>query len=53
MTSKKKTLALFILDGWGYREETENNAVAAANTIFKISERSKVEPSERLTMSNL
>ncbi|MFW8591677.1 2,3-bisphosphoglycerate-independent phosphoglycerate mutase [Glaciecola sp. 2405UD65-10] len=32
MTSKKKTLALFILDGWGYREETENNAVAAANT---------------------
>ncbi|WP_100642724.1 2,3-bisphosphoglycerate-independent phosphoglycerate mutase [Alteromonas facilis] len=28
----KKTLALLILDGWGYREETENNAIAAANT---------------------
>lgn len=32
MTSKKKTLALFILDGWGHREETANNAIAAANT---------------------
>ena len=32
MTSKKKTLALIILDGWGYREDTENNAIAAANT---------------------
>ncbi|MGB3724564.1 MAG: 2,3-bisphosphoglycerate-independent phosphoglycerate mutase [Glaciecola sp.] len=32
MTAKKKTLALFILDGWGYREELSNNAVAAANT---------------------
>lgn len=32
MTAKKKTLALFILDGWGYREETDNNAIAAANT---------------------
>lgn len=32
MTAKKKTLALFILDGWGYREDTTNNAVAAANT---------------------
>ena len=32
MTLKKKTLALFILDGWGYREDPTNNAVAAANT---------------------
>ena len=32
MLTKKKTLALFILDGWGYREDTTNNAVAAANT---------------------
>ena len=32
MTGKKKTLALFILDGWGYREDTANNAIAAANT---------------------
>ncbi len=31
-TAKKKTLALFILDGWGYREDTTSNAVAAANT---------------------
>jgi 2,3-bisphosphoglycerate-independent phosphoglycerate mutase len=32
MTPKKKTLALFILDGWGHREDTANNAIAAANT---------------------
>jgi 2,3-bisphosphoglycerate-independent phosphoglycerate mutase len=32
MTAKKKTLALFILDGWGHREDTANNAIAAANT---------------------
>ncbi len=31
-SSKKNTLALFILDGWGYREDTTNNAIAAANT---------------------
>ncbi len=30
----KKQTALIILDGWGYREETENNAVAAASTPF-------------------
>jgi 2,3-bisphosphoglycerate-independent phosphoglycerate mutase len=28
----KKTTALIILDGWGYREETEHNAIAAART---------------------
>lgn len=32
MTSQKTTLALIILDGWGYRQETKNNAIAAANT---------------------
>jgi 2,3-bisphosphoglycerate-independent phosphoglycerate mutase len=32
MTSQKTPLALIILDGWGYREETKNNAIAAANT---------------------
>ncbi|MFT6738275.1 MAG: 2,3-bisphosphoglycerate-independent phosphoglycerate mutase [Kangiellaceae bacterium] len=32
MTANKKTLALFILDGWGYREDKTNNAVACANT---------------------
>ncbi|OFA32701.1 phosphoglycerate mutase (2,3-diphosphoglycerate-independent) [Glaciecola punicea] len=32
MTLKKKTLALFILDGWGYKEDKTNNAVACANT---------------------
>jgi len=32
MTAQKSPLALIILDGWGYREETENNAIAAANT---------------------
>ncbi|MFA6463917.1 MAG: 2,3-bisphosphoglycerate-independent phosphoglycerate mutase [Candidatus Paceibacterota bacterium] len=28
----KKTTVLIILDGWGYREETENNAIRSANT---------------------
>ena len=32
MTAKKKTLALFILDGWGHREASPDNAIAAANT---------------------
>ena len=27
-----KPLVLCILDGWGFRKETENNAIAAANT---------------------
>lgn len=31
-SSKKKTALLLILDGWGYREETEHNAIAAAQT---------------------
>jgi 2,3-bisphosphoglycerate-independent phosphoglycerate mutase len=28
----KKTALLLILDGWGHREETEHNAISAANT---------------------
>ena len=32
MTAQKKPLVLMILDGWGYREESESNAVLAANT---------------------
>jgi 2,3-bisphosphoglycerate-independent phosphoglycerate mutase len=32
MTAQKKPLVLMILDGWGYREETESNAILAANT---------------------
>lgn len=28
----KKTLVLIILDGWGYREDTQYNAIAAAHT---------------------
>jgi 2,3-bisphosphoglycerate-independent phosphoglycerate mutase len=32
MTSCKKPLVLLILDGWGYREEVNNNAIAQANT---------------------
>lgn len=27
----KKTVALIVLDGWGYREETSNNAIATAS----------------------
>lgn len=30
--SSKATALLLILDGWGYREETDSNAIAAANT---------------------
>lgn len=31
MTMKPRPFALIILDGWGYREETEANAIAQAN----------------------
>jgi 2,3-bisphosphoglycerate-independent phosphoglycerate mutase len=32
MSHYKKTTALIILDGWGHREERDNNAIAHANT---------------------
>ncbi len=32
MTNTKKTTMLLILDGWGYREDTDSNAISAANT---------------------
>lgn len=32
MKSRPVPTALIILDGWGYREETDNNAIANANT---------------------
>ncbi len=32
MSGIKKPLALIILDGWGHRQDTTNNAIAAANT---------------------
>jgi len=32
MTQRPAPVALIILDGWGYREETDNNAIAHANT---------------------
>lgn len=32
MSQPKKPLVLLILDGWGYREQTESNAIAQANT---------------------
>lgn len=32
MADSKKTVALIILDGWGYREEILNNAIKAAKT---------------------
>jgi len=31
-TGSVSPLVLIILDGWGHREETEGNAIAAANT---------------------
>jgi 2,3-bisphosphoglycerate-independent phosphoglycerate mutase len=30
--TKKKPTVLIVLDGWGYREETQDNAIAGANT---------------------
>ena len=30
--TKKHPLILILLDGWGYREKTDNNAIAAAKT---------------------
>jgi len=30
--SNKKPTVLIVLDGWGYREETQDNAIACANT---------------------
>lgn len=33
MTNKRQ-VALIILDGWGYREETKDNAIASANKPF-------------------
>ncbi|KEQ19390.1 2,3-bisphosphoglycerate-independent phosphoglycerate mutase [Endozoicomonas numazuensis] len=32
MTDKRKTTALIILDGYGYRKESDSNAILAANT---------------------
>ncbi|NRD71820.1 2,3-bisphosphoglycerate-independent phosphoglycerate mutase [Shewanella sp. VB17] len=32
MKTRKRPLALLILDGWGYRENTQNNAIYHANT---------------------
>ncbi len=32
MTQRPAPAALIILDGWGFREETDNNAIANANT---------------------
>ncbi|MER2492480.1 2,3-bisphosphoglycerate-independent phosphoglycerate mutase [Catenovulum sediminis] len=32
MTAAKKPLVLIIMDGWGYSENPENNAILAANT---------------------
>jgi 2,3-bisphosphoglycerate-independent phosphoglycerate mutase len=34
IVSKTKTVALIVLDGWGYREDSEDNAVAAARKPF-------------------
>ena len=34
MSKNKKQVALIVLDGWGYREEKEHNAIAEAKTPF-------------------
>jgi len=33
-STQKSPVVLIVLDGWGYREETKDNAIAAANTPF-------------------
>ncbi|MFA5732534.1 MAG: 2,3-bisphosphoglycerate-independent phosphoglycerate mutase, partial [Acidithiobacillus sp.] len=32
MTQKPRPVLLLILDGWGYREDSEDNAIAQART---------------------
>lgn len=32
--AEKQKVALIVLDGWGYRTETKDNAIAAANPVF-------------------
>ncbi len=34
MSKRPRPIALIILDGWGYREEQEHNAIAAANIPY-------------------
>ena len=34
MTQNRTPTALLILDGWGYRDPTEDNAISNANTPF-------------------
>ncbi|PAV26579.1 phosphoglycerate mutase [Tamilnaduibacter salinus] len=34
MTESRKTTALIILDGWGHRDPSEDNAISSANTPF-------------------
>ena len=34
MKNAKRQTMLIVLDGWGYRQDTKDNAVAAANTPF-------------------
>ncbi|ROT98704.1 2,3-bisphosphoglycerate-independent phosphoglycerate mutase [Marinobacter sp. R17] len=34
MTAMRKTTALIILDGWGYRDPSDDNAISNANTPF-------------------
>ncbi|MBF7073806.1 2,3-bisphosphoglycerate-independent phosphoglycerate mutase [Glaciecola sp. MH2013] len=52
MQLKKSPLALIILDGWGYREETSNNAIALANTPV-LDELFKNRPSTLISGSGL
>ena len=52
MQSKKSPLALLILDGWGYREDTTNNAIAMANTPV-LDNLFKTKPSTLISGSGL
>lgn len=52
MTEHKKPLVLMILDGWGYREDDQSNAILAANTPV-LDELWKTRPRTLISASGL
>lgn len=52
MNAEKKPFVLIILDGWGHREETENNAIANASTPI-LDNLKKSRPSTFISGSGL
>lgn len=52
MTTAKRPLALLILDGWGYREKTQSNAIFNANTPV-LDDLAKQHPHTLISASGL